>query len=78
MFRRRVTWTRQVCRIMAFWAIFRGFGSFFLPTLGGLGKRRKTKEVEEAPKTARLSQDGLSDLKGPLNLTYASEGPYRN
>ena len=45
--------------------------------MGGLGKRCKTKEVEEAPKTARLSQDGLSDLKGPLNLTYASEGPYR-
>ena len=32
--RPEATWTPKVCRIMAFWAIFIGFGQFVLPTLG--------------------------------------------
>ena len=32
-----ITWTPQVCRIMAFWPIFRGFRPLFLPTLEDLG-----------------------------------------
>ena len=30
------TWTPKVCRLMAFWAILRGFWAIILPTLGGL------------------------------------------
>ena len=32
----RTTWTPKVCRIMAFWTIFRGIGRLFT-YFGGLG-----------------------------------------
>ena len=37
-FRVEATWTPKVCRIMAFWAIFRGIGPLSYILLGGLGK----------------------------------------